>query len=194
MRFSEVSKGTYARRSISLEMNGAQVALDIRVLSSDEEADALKGALEYAKEHGMTTAEAGDPLYDLGLWIHTAAVACVDSSSPADAPRPFFDGGVDQIRNSAVLTRTHLAFLYEHQEVWQNEVSPYERILDNDALMGRMYAVADGDLRPFVALPPRMRWLFVRGLAARHVTLLAAKSLSGSLSTPNETDVVEAEN
>jgi hypothetical protein len=191
MKFSDVNQGTFARRKVTLDLNGTPVELDVRVLNTNEEAAVVKGARAYAEEHGSPTPTDGDPAYQLGLWVHTAALACTDSTSPPNAPRPFFDGGVEQIRSSVVLTRLHLSYLYEHQALLQSEVSPYERVVDDESLMGRMYAIADGDPRPFVGLPPNMRWPFVRGLAARHVTLLAAKSLSGAPSSDDAESVEE---
>jgi hypothetical protein len=191
MKFGDINQGTYARRAIKLDLNGTIVDLDVRVLNTNEEATVVKGARAYAEEHGSPKLADDDPAYQLGLWVHTAALACVDSTSPANAPVPFFDGGVEQIRTSVVLTRMHLAYLYEHQGLLQSEVSPYERVVDDETLMNRVYAMADGDPRPFVGLPPNMRWPFVRGLAARHVTLLAAKSLSGAPSSDDADSVEE---
>lgn len=185
--FSQIVQGSYARREIELELDGQKVRLDVRVLRPDEEADVIADAIAYAKRHGHHDAKPGDTLYELGIWIHTAAKACVDHDSPKDDPKPFFDRGAEQIIQSKLITRMHLAYLYEQQETWQSECSPYERIMGDAELMARTQLVAQGDARPFVALPPYMRWLFVHGLASQLVSLREEKSRAGSR-WPNPSD------
>lgn len=174
-KFSEVSKGTFARRRIELDIAGTKVPIDVRVLSPQEEADILAQATKFASDRGVERPDEGDSLFDLGRWIHTAVVACVDADSPENAPRPFFDGGVEQVTSSKAITRAHLAYIFEHHELWQDQCSPYEKKLNADELLQFAHRIAEGDIHPFVALPPVTRWLLVRGLAGRLVSLLAPK-------------------
>lgn len=178
-KFSEISKGTFARRRIELDVNGTKTPIDVRVLTPQEEADVLAQATAFARTRGVERPDEGDTLFDLGRWIYTAAIACVDVDSPENGPRPFFDGGVEQIINSKAITRTHLAYIFEHHELWQDECSPYEKKLNADELLQFAHRIAEGDIHPFVALPPATRWLLVRGLAVRLVSSLGPRSPYG---------------
>jgi len=189
-KFSDVTAGTYARRTIELDINGRREKIDLRILTPDEEASVISGATAYAKEYGAEKMQPGEGLFDLGLWIHTAAVACIDNESSIDRPEPYFNGGPEQIRRSKLITRSHLAYIYENQEAWQTECSPYERVMDDAALMARIAPIAEGDIRPFVALPPFMRWLFTRGVAKQLVTLRAERLLLGGLSRETSEEAV----
>jgi hypothetical protein len=187
--FSDVAQGAFARRTISVVIGSADVSLDVRVLGPHEEAELLRKAREFAKARGLTDPRDGDPLYEYGRWLHTCVMACVDAKSPREEPRPFFDGGAEQILSSRVLTRAHLAYLAEHQEIWQAENAPYRNIVSDDALMERIRKIGEGDIDPFAELEPSMRWLFTRTLANLYIDLLDRKSHFGSTSPESTTHI-----
>lgn len=178
-KFSDIADGDRARKNVQLDVGrDTPASIDVRVLRPDEEADVLAYALKFAKDRGVTDPRDGDALYDLGRWVRTAALACVDPESSKDDPKPFFDGGVEQILGSRRITREHLAFLYEHQEAWQDECSPYEKDVGASEMMVRTIAIAKGDTDPFVRMRPSTRFNFTRTLAARYLNSLAARSSS----------------
>lgn len=176
--FSEITSGVFARRTVHMDIAGQRRAIDVRVLGPDEEALVLEKARAFARERGVESPVDGDPLYDYGVWIHTCALGCVDSESPNDAPRPFFQS-VQEILASKRLTRSHIAYLHEMQSIWQDENSPYQRNLADADLVDRLEKIASGDIGPFAELPPVTRWLLVRTMAAEWTGSRADRSTSG---------------
>lgn len=183
-KFADVEKikqGKRARSPITIEMGSAGLQkLDVRALDGAEEARVLAGALKYAKENGVEDAGFGDPLYDLGVQLHTILLACVDSDAKDEVP--YFES-LEQLTKSDLLTRDHFAIIYEAQQVHQDEVSPYDRDVSPDNLIDWASKIAGGDQLPFVGMRPGARWSFTRSLAIRWLSLRAAKSLS---SPPSE--------
>ena len=187
--FSNIAKGTFARRTVTIVIGGADVAVDVRVVSPQEEGDILAGALKFAIARGGVDPKVGDPLYDYGKALHVCLIACIDPLSSQDDPRPFFDGGMDQVLSSRVLTRAHLMFLAQHQEVWQDENAPYRINISNENIISRIEKIAGGDIDPFAELEPCMQWLLVRTMASLYIDSLEIRSASGSSSqdSSNET-------
>jgi hypothetical protein len=190
--FSQLAKGKRARKGISFPLLAPQAAegegarerelqVDVIVLSGLEDAEVMAKARAFAKERGVDDPKDGNPIYDLALWAFTLAVACVDPESPETEPRPFFDGGADQIMGSNLLGRDTIAYLYEHQQQWQDEVSPRARTIGAEALLAHVVAVAASeDPTPFFRLAPALRWTLHRSMAALLVTLQTPRSPSGS--------------
>jgi len=187
-----MTKGALARKTVSVTFVGdaSPTEVDVAVLDSAQEAEALAGALAFAKARGSTDARDGDPLYDLGLWVHTCLLACMDPESPAGAPVPFFSNIEEMLRSKRV-TPEHFAYLYEMQEEWQEEHAPYVRQLSDGEVMTRAVRIAAGELLPFLELRPGTRWNFTRTLAFQYVASLAPKLQSGGpfdSATNNVTD------
>lgn len=193
--FGQVVQGSRARKRIQLPVGstkadtsaesgwtGATVDVDVRVLLPFEEADVLERARAFAKTKGIEAPSESDPLYDFGLHIHRIAIACVDSESPESAPRPFFDGGIDQILKSQELTRDHIAYLYEQSIAWQDDCSPRLLKLSPEQFVDATGKTAGGDMLPFLQLRPGMQWIFTRTLAGLALSSLPFKSDSSSSS------------
>jgi hypothetical protein len=150
-------------------------------LTGLEEAAVLAKARGFAKERGVDDPRDGNPIYDLGQWVHTLAVACIDPESPEEAPRPFFEGGADQILASELLGRDVIAYLYEHQQSWQDEVSPRARTIGAAELVAHVVEVASTeDPTPFLRLVPALRWSLHRSMALALLTSPTLKSLLSS--------------
>jgi hypothetical protein len=190
--FSKMAKGKRARKSITFPLLAAagaeaaearELAVDVIVLSGLEDAEVMTKARAFAKERGVEDPKDGNPIYDLALWAFTLAIACVDPESPETEPRAFFDGGADQIFGSNLLGRDTIAYLYEHQQQWQDEVSPRARTVGAEELLAHVLAVASAeDPTPFFRLAPALRWTLHRSMAALLVTLQMPRSPSGSVS------------
>jgi hypothetical protein len=190
--FSQLAKGRRARKTVTFPLLAAAVAegteprelaVDVIVLSGLEDADVMGKARAFAKERGVDDPKDGNPIYDLALWAFTLAIACVDPESPETDPRPFFDGGAEQILASNLLGRDTIAYLYEHQQQWQDEVSPRARTVGPEELLAHVLAVASAeDPTPFFRLAPALRWTLHRSMAALLVTLQMPRSPSGSAS------------
>lgn len=139
-RFSQIVRGTRARRSVSLAFGDSPVEIDVRPLTAREEAEALAGARAYAVGKGIAEPKEGHPEYDLAVLAHYAYAACVDHDSPADAPAPFFDSAEQAIS----LDRDRLQILYEAWLSWQEECSPRKTTLTPEQYAGLVFSLAEG--------------------------------------------------
>lgn len=191
--FGSIAKGTRARKRVKLPLAGARcnaetfefegdvVEVDLRALTPAEQSEVFSKARAFAiASSKVENPEDGDPLYDQAIILHTLVIACVDKDSPEDAPRPFFDGGFDQLHSTEQLSGDHIAYLYEQQKLWEDEVSPRLMHLTEAQFMAGVLLTASGDQRFFSNARRGTQWSLLRGAAARLVTLLAEKSLSGT--------------
>jgi hypothetical protein len=193
-KYSSIVQGPRARKTIDLPRPGAVVdmetgawrgptiKLDVRPLRGDEHDQVLADAKKYAEKLGATDPIEGEELFERGRLLHTLAIACVDTDSTVDAPQAFFDGGVEQILTADELTPEVLAYLYEHQQLWQDEVSPLVKSMTPAEFATAVVRTAsgeNGDMSFFVSARPGMRWSFTLSMAK----LLAASTLLASLST-----------
>lgn len=161
MKFSSLLKGKRAERLIELPGFESPVPLLLRPLTAQEEADVLRSAFEFAQQKGNDKPTAGDPLFDMWIMAHTLVIACLDVDSPEDARAPFFDGGVKQVLEE--LSRESIVHLYERQELWQDECSPYLRRMTSAEFIEKVVEVANAaDDGPFIRLSPATRWHFTR--------------------------------
>lgn len=188
MKFSQIVKGTRARKAFPLPMpDGVEYELALVPLSGAQEMQAHADARKLAAERGSAEPKAGDPLFERALWATTLAVACVDTESPEAAPRPFFDGGAVQILDD--LDRDRIAYLFEAQQAWQDECAPRPGSMTGDEFLSNVLACArseDGAELPFERWRPVLRRSFVRSLALQAVISLLPRSPSGP-SSPDTT-------
>lgn len=193
-KFSDVVKGTRARRPIKLPLPGATVDpktgewvgptvdLDIRPINDEDDAKVKAGALAFAKAHGLAEASPGDPLYEQGRELHLLAIACIDRSSPEDAPALFFDGGWEQIHKSEVMTPEVRKYLALQQEIFQYEVNPLMASMSKEEMIIAAAKMAGGDLAFFVNMQPGMQWSYTRTSAVLLMSFLQSNSPSSSSS------------
>lgn len=202
-RFSQVVAGARARKRIKLPLPGAHVdpetgewippqgrplpELDVRALREDEHDEVLAQALAYARRKGVAAPEDGEALYERGKILYTLAIACLDPESTADAPAPFFDGGVEQIVGSEIMTPEVVGYLYLQQQLHQDDVSPLKKDMTPAEFMSAAVTTAKGSMSFFVNSRPGMQWSFLRILASLHVDSLGRSSPSSSSSEPPET-------
>ena len=199
-KFSEVAAGVRARRPATLPLPGAvpdgetggwtgpTVPLHLRALAEPEYDDVLEFALKFAKKRGLENPEDGDAIYERGKMLQTLAFACINADSPEEDPQPFFDEGVPQIlARTDVMTPEVIAYLYEHQQIMQEVVSPLRKDMTPSEFMIAAAETAKGNLAFFVNTRPGMRWTFVRILASRYIDSLANRSPSTPSSEPQTT-------
>lgn len=212
-KFSEVAQGARARRPAKLPLPGASVdgetgewigptqELHVRALNEEEHGLVLERALAFAKKRGLESPEDGDALYERGKMLHTLALAYVDKDSPEDAPAPYFDGVMRdgsvveawlQISKSEVMTPEVVGYLYEVQQIMQDDVAPMRKDMTPAQFMAAALTTAKGNMSFFVGTRPGTRWNFVRTLASQFVASLAAKSPSTPSSEP-QTSTTESE-
>lgn len=197
-KFSDVVTGARTRRPAKLPLPGAQVdpethewvgptaSLDLRPLREDEHIDVLSSALAFAKKKGLEKPEDGDPIYERAKMVHTLAIACIDSDSPKDAPTAYFDGGVEQILASEIMTPEVIGYLYLQQQMLQDEVSPLNADMSPAEFMAAALSTAKGNYSFFVNSRPGIQWSFMRTLAKLHVDSVLSSSPSSESSVPPE--------
>lgn len=164
MKFSEAAKGTRAERVVTVDLARGKHTFAIRPLTGNEEAEALAGARDFTKSKGSVDPKPGDPLFELGIAVHTIAIGCVDVDSPETARAPYFDGGAPQILGE--LAREEIAYLYERHAQWQDECSPTVSKLQGGELIAELIRQVEAeDDGPFVRLRPAVRWHLLRTTA-----------------------------
>ena len=196
--YSSIVQGPRRRKPILLPRPGAvldmetgawsgpTIELHVRALRGDEHDQIIADARAYARGLGVGEAADGEDLYERGKMLHTLAVGCVDADSPLDSPAPFFDGGVKQIVSSEELTPEILEYLYEQQQIWQDEVNPLARAMTPAEFANAVARTAmgeNGDMSFFVCARPGLRWSFTLSMARLLATSATLKSLSGSPQT-----------
>jgi len=188
-RFSQIVRGVRARRRVLLPLGDApafqpdldaaglpvavpspgSVSVDLRPLTSGEQADVLARATADAKSRGVMDPRDGNPIYDLAEMEHTLALCCLDPDSPDDAPRPFFDGGVEQIRSSPDLGRDRIVYLFEQHQLYQDECAPSLRKINPTEFIASLGILGGDDDRTaqdfFGSMGPGLRWICLRTLA-----------------------------
>lgn len=186
MKFSQIIRGTRARKTVTIEgidtPEGAPIPIDVRPLNGLEQAETLAKARAFAESRGVKEPRDGEPIYDLGKQVYTLLLACLDHESPGDAPRPFF-ASADEILEG--LDRDRRSYLYELQEMWEDECAPRPSSMESKDFLAwcmEVCSAPEGDDGPFVRLRPVLRWSCVRTLAAIHVLSQTHKSESGSRS------------
>lgn len=203
---AQLAKGTRARKTIKLGLGRARISpetgewetdeggtiteLDIRPLNNIEVTNVTQLARDFAISKGIVDPKDGDELYDDAKVLHTLVVACLDKDSPEKEPRPFFEGGFDELHTTEVLLPDHVGYLFEHQQLWQDECSPRFVRQTPGQFMASVVAAAGGNPSFFVGARPGMRWDSMRTLAAAYLNLmtLTSPTTSGSSSsTPTAT-------
>lgn len=151
------------------------ILVDLRVLTGTEESQVLEKAREHAIKGGIETPKDGDQLYELGKMVWTIALGIIDHDSPEDSPKPFFDGGAQQVLDEVDGDR--IAFLYGRWESWQGQVSPQLGTLSGEEFFSQLVkvTVSDDDL-PFSQLRRVTQWILCRTMGALLLSSPEAKS------------------
>jgi hypothetical protein len=182
-RFAQVAKGGLARQRVEVALiDGTTWAVDVVPLIGEHEADVLVGARAFAKARGVEEPKAGVELYELGLWVHTLLVACLDPDEPTKAVRAF-DSVEQMLDRTTGLDRDRIAFLFEAQQRHQDACSFRKRGLSMaeyiQAVVEHAVAEEDPAALPFEQWQPATRRSFVRFLAHQVTLLWNLKSPSG---------------
>ncbi len=161
----------------------SEVWVGLRVLTGAENSEVLQNAQSYAKQRGVDPWDEDHPICTLAKMVYTLLLSCIDPDDQSDEPARFFDTA-DQILESNHLGRDGIVWLYEAQELWQEQTSPLCPLeIDPEAYFALMLQVAKEDNPdPFVRMRPGLRWSFTRSMACQLLASLTLKSDSGSLS------------
>lgn len=180
--FSKIARGIRARkRGIECTtVDGVPFRCDLRAVTAEEEAQVLEAATRRALAAGAK-ADEKDLVFQFAYATELVAVACVDEDSPEDAPRPFFDGGVEQVRQH--LDRDRVLLLSETQRAWQESVSPRKRKLSTDEFFGHVISLAageEGEDHPFWIWPRSTQESLLRSMARLLLSSQTDKSPTSS--------------
>lgn len=178
MKLADLLAGRRARSPVTVTFGAQDVTLDVRVLGPDDDLRIASEALAAAKTKGAIDPGPGNDIYDRVERAWTLFLGCVDHDSPEDAPTPFF-ASVDELLGSKLVTRDHIAFLYESQYRWQDECSPRKRKLTMGEYMKVVAEMAAGDMSAFFLLAPGTQAECARSLART----LVAPQMQASPST-----------
>jgi hypothetical protein len=165
-----------------------EIEVGLRVLTGLELGEILREARADAIKAGVEDPKEGNTIYDLAVQVHTLAAACVDPDAPEE---PFFDGGVQQIRESEHLGRDGIMYLAEQQETWQDLCSPQALRLDGAELHSMIEELAGPESFSFFCqLRPGMRWTLLHSMASLLLISQTDKSNSSLPSEPSSTKSV----
>lgn len=171
----------------------SEATVGLRALTGTESALALRLAGKYSRDNGGTGL-VDDPHHVIGLQVYTLAIACVDPDSNPENPTPFFgerndiESAAREILESPHIGRDGIAYLMDHQEMWQAACSPQTKGVSPEKMLElAMEAAKEDDPRGFLALGPATRWSCFRFMAALWLSSTSEKSSTGQLSTLSAT-------
>jgi hypothetical protein len=175
MKFSELQAGKKAEKSVVFPhpfISEETVEVLVIPLTGHEEAEALTFAQRFATER-QAKASPGEPIFDLGLMVATLLRGTLD---PATHER-FFGSESEALR----LPREGIMYLFEHQQTWQDSLSPSVKNLGHGEIVAKIVELSEAeDPAGFIRLSPGLRWICTRTMARLLVSSLTDKSLLGS--------------
>ncbi len=152
-------------------------------IDGSAESVALAFASSYAISRGASEALAkeGNPLWDLGYMAKVVQLACFDPESPEKMREKTFATVEDVLS----LGRETIAFIFESQQHWQDQISPTRKRMTDSELFIEMRRQAEADdPGPFLRLAPGLRWTLHRFMARLLLSFLEEKS-QGTSSSEN---------
>lgn len=200
-RFSDIQKGVRAIQRVvcpvvNVSANAkadspnapSQFECGVRVLLVEEQEAIYEKALARTKRLGGEEKE-DSPLYNLSLQLYTVATAYVDPDSDPAAPKLYFGNTVDEavevISKSELLSRDSLAYLAEHQEVWQDRCNPQAGPKQDEML--RYIEEAAKDASFLLYLRPGYRLTLLATMARMLLDSQVVKSQSTPVSSDDST-------
>ena len=187
MKFSQIVKGTRATRDVDFTIWGATARCAVRPMTGLEEGDAMAAGRAYAVSKGIADPKPTDRVYEIGVMVHTLAVACID---PDNHDALYFSSAGEILEN---LDTDRIAYLYEAQQLFQDECSSRVSKMGEAEWVATVLEVAEAAIsdNPLARWPLTTQRDFQRILASRYIGLLMHKSSSGSDSAtttkPSET-------
>lgn len=177
-RFSDVLRGTLARKPgvTASTIHNAALEFDLRVISAADDDVILERASARCRD-GKEGPE--HPRFELECAVQLIAIAAIDSTSPQDAPRPFFDNA-EQVRDN--LDRDTVHALAAEQGVFQGQVSPLKRSATQAETMqmtARLATLPEGAPSPLARWAPSLQFSYMRALAVLAWSLLQSRSSTG---------------
>jgi hypothetical protein len=191
VRYSAIVRGTRETHPYEFALADGTIAkCAFRALLGRELASVLTDAKAFASARNAPEQSDDNPIYQLGIWVYTLVLGCVDVESADQAP--FFDEGADQV---LTLDVDRIALLYERQQAWQDDCAPLPKRMSGEEYMRKLLEVAaseEGDDAPFEKLPRVLLESFARTTAKQLVSLVPHKLDSGSASETDSTKKLDS--
>jgi hypothetical protein len=169
MKFAALKKGTADVRPVELSL-----PWDEKVV--------FEQARAFAKAGGVDKPSDDDPVYVLGIWVHTLLAAC-SALDGDDKGQPFF-ADVDEILKG--LDRDRISYLYEQQQRVQEDHGMRQDRMTEEQFLAAVHECvrkeADDPTFPLWRWGPTLRLTFMRRLAVLLWNSPQDKLLSGSTS------------
>lgn len=179
MKFAAIAKGASAPPArVEMPWPGREqpVAVLVRVIDTEERADAVAKGRAYAIGKGIDEPKDGDEVFALGVKAATLVTCCLDADAPAE---PFF-ASFDEARK---LDPDRIAFLYEHWELHQDSHAPQRGTMSPGEYVAKVLEVADvRDPKAWLSLRPAIAWSYTLFTADLLVSFWNHKSPSSSAS------------
>ena len=145
MKFAAIANRAAREKRIDILLPRSEgpVTVLVRASSALEDQQAVAFAVSEARAKGSPKQEPGDQIYDTALWAHIVATTYLDADSPEDARTRFFDGGAQQVLSG--LPTDSIAYLFQSQQEWQEEVSPSYKAKSAQELVAIVRSIAERD-------------------------------------------------
>lgn len=182
-KFSNIVKGTRALKSVAFTIWGTEATLAVRPMTGVEEGEAFSAGRAYAVCKGVAEPKDTDRVYEIGVMSNTIAIACVDPDAPDTR---YFANAAEVMEN---LDTDRIAYLFEAQQLWQDECSPRITKVNQQEWAAMVIAVAEAAVsdNPLARWRPVTQRDFTRILASRYMDLLLHRSNFGLTSEPSTT-------
>ena len=183
MKFAALKKGTADVRPVELTLPwGETVRVGVRPLPGWDDTAIFEKARAFAKARGVNAPSDEDPVYVMGIWVHTLLVACVVFEGD-DKGEPFF-ADVDEILKG--LDRDRISYLYEQQQRVQEDHGMRAERMTEAQFLAAVYECVqkevDDSSFPFWKWGPTLRATFTQRLARLLWNSPKGKLLHGGIS------------
>lgn len=177
MKFAAIAKGAAAppaRVEMPWPGRDEPVPVLVRIIDTEERADAVAKGRAYAVSKGIDDPKDGDEVFALGVKAATLVTCCLDADAPTE---PFF-ASVDEARK---LDPDRIAFLYEHWELHQDSHAPQRGTMSPGEYVAKVLEVADvRDPKALLSMRPALLWSYTLFTADLLASFWSHKSPSSS--------------
>jgi hypothetical protein len=147
----------------------------LRLLSVAERTDATRRAQVVSEKNGAAKWDVADPLCTLAMYAEVVALAAFDVDDP-QCRAPWVTA--EELRTSNLIGQENLAYLYEAYEAFEADHCIRADRLTAHEFSQLVWKLASGDQSPLDRLRLGTLRTCLRTLAAQHISLMNAISLS----------------
>jgi hypothetical protein len=176
-KLATILKGLDNVRVVELHFpNKAILKIELRPITALVETEILHAARTFAQTRGVTDPTDENPIYAMGVWVHTLRAGCF-STDEEDRGAPLFES----IEDVMLLDKDRICYLFEQQQILQEEIGfrkerlSFEQMVD--ATIGIARAEVGDSHLPFWRWGPTLRASYMHFLANLSLDSLTSKSL-----------------